>query len=144
LAELNNSYKEMLMYRNRPVSLSSQRGLSITGLIVGLAVLAAFAMLGMKVLPPVLEYKSAKEALVVAKEATGRPQTAFQKAIDINDIKSLTSKDLIVYKANGVTELAFDYEVRVDLFKDVALLLHFAATTDPSGVIPEPAVEPAK
>lgn len=126
------------MYGTKQVSLHSQRGLSITGLIVILGVIGLVAMLGLKVFPFIMEYQAAKAAIVSAKNARDvRPQTAFQKAADMNSITSITAKDLMVYKTPAGTEVAFDYEARVELFKDVSLLLHFAATTDPSGVIPE-------
>jgi hypothetical protein len=126
------------MYGKKQVALNSQRGLSLTGLIVILGVIAMVAMLGLKVFPLIMEYQAAKAGIVAAKNARDvRPQTAFQKAIDLNNITSLAAKDLIVYKTQAGTEVAFDYEARVELFKDVSLVLHFAATTDPSGVIPE-------
>jgi hypothetical protein len=127
------------MYVKKQLSLQAQRGISLTGLILSLGVIALIAMLAMKVVPKVLEYHAAKNAIVVAKNVQGTNrdrQMAFVKAADINNITSLDNKDLIFTKVGADTHVAFDYEVRVDLFKGVALLLHFTATTDPSGVIP--------
>lgn len=127
------------MHGNNKISLQAQRGISVTGLIVVLALIGMVAMLAMKVFPYVMEYQSAKGAIVTAKNTQGtamNKRMTFQRAIDTNDITSVTNKDLIIYKVNSDDHVAFDYEVRVELFKDVALLLHFAATTDPSGVIP--------
>jgi len=127
------------MYVKNQVSLQSQRGISLTGLIVALGLILAIAMLAMKVVPKVLEFNSAKNAIKVAKDVPGTNRdrmVAFAKAADINGIESVTPKDLIFTKVNAETHIAFDYEVKVDLFKNVALLMHFAATTDPSGVIP--------
>ncbi|WP_426107116.1 DUF4845 domain-containing protein [Massilia sp. TSP1-1-2] len=128
------------MYGSKRVNLHSQRGVSLSGLIVGLAVIFAVALLGMKVFPSVLEYRAAKEGIVSAKRQGGTPmemRSAFNKAADINMITSIDGKDLIVTKVNGETELAFDYENKIALFKDVYLGIHYAATTDKSGVVPE-------
>lgn len=134
------------MNGSKPVNLHSQRGVSLSGLIVGLAVIFALALLGMKVFPTVLEYRSAKDGIASAKRQGGTPadmRAAFNKAADINMITSIDGKDLIVTKVNGETELAFDYENRMTLFKDVYLVIHYAATTDKSGIIPEKAEAPA-
>lgn len=122
------------------VNLQSQRGVSLSGLIVVLGIIIAVAMLGMKVFPTLMEYRSAKEGIIAAKRMGGTPlemRNAFNKHADINMISAVKGKDLIVTKVNNQTELSFDYDQTISLFKDVALLLHFEATTDPSGVIPE-------
>ena len=128
------------MNGSKSVNLQSQRGVSLSGLIVVLGVIIAVAMLGMKVFPTIMEYRSAKEGIIAAKRMGGTPlemRNAFNKHADINMISAVKGKDLIVTKVNNQTELSFDYDQTISLFKDVALLLHFEATTDPSGVIPE-------
>jgi len=135
------------MYGSKQVSLNAQRGVSLTGLIVVMGLIIAVAMLGMKVLPGVLEYKSIKDAIVVAKNTKGTPadiRLSFNKAADINNITAITGQDLIIEKVNGETEVAFDYEQRIELFKNVTLLVHYAGTTDKSGIVPERSAEPAK
>ena len=127
------------MYGSKHVNLRAQRGVSLSGLIVGLAVIFAVAVLGMKVFPSLIEYRSAKEGIASAKRQGGTPQemrSAFNKHAEINSITSLDGKDLIVSKVNGDTELAFDYEQKITLFTDVYLGIHYAATTDKSGVVP--------
>jgi hypothetical protein len=127
------------MYGNK-VNLQSQRGVSLSGLIVGLGVIFALAVLGMRVFPSIMEYRSAKEGIASAKRQGGTPnemRQAFNKAADINMITAIGGQDLIVTKNNGETQLSFDYESKVTLFTDVYLGIHFAATTDPTGVVPE-------
>lgn len=135
------------MYGSQRVNLHSQRGVSLSGLVVGLAVIFAVALLGMKVFPTFLEYRAAKDGIASAKRQGGTPQemrAAFNKAADINMITSIDGKDLIVSKVNGETELSFDYENKVALFKDVYLGIHYSATTDKSGVIPAKAETPVQ
>lgn len=128
------------MYGSKQVNLHAQRGVSLSGLIVGLGVIFALSVLGMRVFPSVMEYRSAKEGIATAKRMGGSAnemRSAFNKHADINMITTIAGKDLIVSKNNGETELAFDYEHKIGLFTDVSLVIHYAATTDPSGVIPE-------
>jgi hypothetical protein len=133
------------MHRSQ-LSLKTQRGISLTGLIVVFGVIIMIAILALKVIPRLLEYKSAKDAIVSVKATKGTPKemrTAFEKYAEINTISSITSHDLIITKVNNESEVAFDYESRIPLFSNVTLLIHFAATTDASGVIPEkPEVAP--
>ena len=128
------------MNGSKSVNLQSQRGVSLSGLIVGLGVIIAVAMLGMKVFPSILEYRSIKDGIVAAKRLGGTPAelgASFNKHAEINMINAIGGKSLIITKVNNDTEVSFDYEQNIPLFKDVSLLIHYAGTTDPSGVIPE-------
>lgn len=135
------------MHGSTQQSLAAQRGITVTGLIVGLGIIIAVAMLGLKVIPSLLEYKSIKAGIVSAKERGGTPQEmrlSFDKSADINAVTTLAGKDLIITKNNGENEIAFDYEERIPLFTNVALVIHYAGTTDKSGVIPAKADQPLK
>ena len=128
------------------LSLTSQRGVSLSGLIVVLGLIFMLVALGLKVIPSLLEYKASKDAIAFAKAGGGSVQemrAAFDRNADINMIKSISGRDLIVTKTSGETEVAFDYETKIALFTDVYLGIRFAATTDKSGIIPEkPEVAP--
>lgn len=124
----------------KQLSLHSQRGVSLSGLIVVLGIIFMIAALVMKVLPHVIEYRSIKSSIAAAKRAGGTPnemRTAYSNNAEINSIKTITAKDLIITKVGSDTEIAFDYEQRIPLFTDVALLVRFSGTTDPTGAIPE-------
>jgi hypothetical protein len=135
------------MYVSKQVSLKAQRGVSLSGLIVVLGIIIAVAMLALKVIPSMLEYKSIKDGIVAAKATNGTPaeiRLAFNKNADINAVTTIEGSDLIITKVNGETEVAFDYEQRIPLFSNVALVIHYAGTTDKSGVIPEKSEAPIK
>jgi len=135
------------MYGSKQVSLKAQRGVSLTGLIVVLGVILAIAMLGMKVIPSVLEFKSIKNSIASAKASGGTPQEmrlSFDKNADINAVTTITGRDLMINKVNGESEISFDYDQRIPLFTNVTLVIHYAGTTDKSGIIPEKTTEPAK
>jgi len=135
------------MYGSKQTSLKAQRGVSLTGLIVVMGVIIAVAMLAMKVIPSVLEYNSIKAAILAAKATHGTAQEmrlTFDKHADINAVTTLTGRDLMIYKVNGETEVAFDYEQRIPLITNVVLAIHYAGTTDRSGVVPEKPETPNK
>ena len=135
------------MHGSNNVSLKAQRGVSLSGLIVVLGVIIAVAMLALKVIPSVLEYRSIKDGIAAAKATNGTPaelRLAFNKNADINAVTTIDGSDLMIGKVNGETEVAFDYEQRIPLFSNVALVIHYAGTTDKSGVIPEKSETPIK
>ena len=135
------------MHGSKQVSLQAQRGVSISGLIVVLGILLAVGMLAMKVIPSLLEYKSIKSGIAAAKANNGTPvemRLTFDKNADINSVTRITGKDLMITKVNGETEVAFDYDQSIPLFKDVTLVIHYAGTTDKSGIIPEKTEQPTK
>ena len=135
------------MHGSKQHSLKAQRGVSVSGLIVVLGVIIAVAMLGLKVIPSMLEYKSIKSGIVAAKASGGTPQEirmSFDKNADINAVTTITGKDLMINKINGETEVSFDYDQRIPLFTNVTLVIHYAGTTDKSGIVPDKPEQPIK
>ena len=135
------------MHGSKQHSLKAQRGVSVSGLIVVLGVIIAVAMLGLKVIPSMLEYKSIKSGIVAAKASGGTPQEirmSFDKNADINAVTTIAGKDLMINKINGETEVSFDYDQRIALFTDVTLVIHYSGTTDKSGIVPEKPEQPIK
>jgi hypothetical protein len=119
--------------------LRQQRGVSLTGLIFLLAILSVLFLFAAKIFPTVLEYRAIKNSIAAAKATNGTPaemRNAFDKNADINTIKVISSKDLIISKDSGETEISFDYESRIPLFSNVTLLIEYSGTTDKSGIVP--------
>ena len=115
-----------------------QTGISLTGLILVLAVLAVLAVFAIKLIPAYTEYSAIKDAIVRAKEAGGTPreiQVAFDKNAGINDVTAIRGRDLSITREDGEVQVSFAYEKRVPLVANVSLLIDFAGTTDPSGVV---------
>jgi type II secretory pathway pseudopilin PulG len=113
-------------------------GFSLSGLIVVLVVLGFLAVMAMKIFPAWAEYRAIKNAIVAAKAAGGGTreiQQAFSRNADINDITSISAKDLVITRDKGEPELSFAYEKRIPVGGKVSLLIDFAGTTDPSGEV---------
>ena len=110
----------------------AQRGVSLVGLIVVLAVIGMIAVLGMKVAPTVVEYNSIKKAIVSAKSAgtTVREiQASFDRQADVGYIESIHGKDLDISKDGEQLEVSFAYEKRIPLFAPVSLVIDYSGTT---------------
>jgi len=108
---------------------ASQRGLSLLGLIVLGVILVFGAMVSLKVFPTVTEYLAIKRAVVKARTDGTDPTTirsAFDRAAAIDDITSVTGKDLQIQRTSGGSyTVAFAYEKRIPLAGPVNLLLDY-------------------
>jgi type II secretory pathway pseudopilin PulG len=124
-----------------------EAGVSLSGLIVVLIVLGFLAVTAMKVFPAWAEYRSIKNAIAQAKAAGGsvrEMQQAFARNAEINNITSISSRDLVITRENGQPEVSFAYEKRIPVAGNVSLLIDFAGTTDPSGEVAAKAEPAAK
>jgi len=127
--------------------LKRQAGVSLTGLILVLAVLGVIAVFALKLVPTWSEYSAVKDAIVRAKEAGGTPreiQVAFDKSAGINNVTAIRGRDLTITREDGEIQVSFAYEKRVPLMGNVSLLIDYAGTTDPSGVVAAKQAETAE
>jgi hypothetical protein len=120
--------------------IGAESGVSLSGLIVVLVVLGALALVAIKVTPAFIEYRAVKNAIVKAKADAGSGtvreiQQAFDKNAGVNDVSSISGRDLVITRDGGSAEISFAYEKRVPLAGNVSLLLDFTGTTDPSGFV---------
>jgi Tfp pilus assembly protein PilE len=110
---------------------SRQRGLSLIGLIfVGLIVVALLA-LGFRIVPAVIEYIAIERAVQKIKnETTVRDiQAAFERHRTIDDITSITSKDLDITKEGDKVVISYAYQKKIAILDNVSLVIDFAGTT---------------
>jgi sensor histidine kinase regulating citrate/malate metabolism len=106
---------------------SRQAGVSFFGLIFVLAVLASVGVLGAQAFPTVLEYQAALKALEKAK-AGSSPQEVraiFDKAAQIDDIKSITGKDLEITRDGDKNVVKFAYTKEIHMFGPAFLALKY-------------------
>jgi hypothetical protein len=110
----------------------AQRGLSLVGLIFILAIVAMIAVLGMKLVPTVIEYSSIRKAIVSAKTSgsTVREiQSSFDRQATVGYIDAITGKDLEISKIGNEIEVSFAYQKKIPLFGPASLLIEYAGTT---------------
>jgi type II secretory pathway pseudopilin PulG len=127
------------MQGSKQVFINAQRGVSLTGLIFVLAVLGFVGVFAAKVFPTYLESRAVQNAIEAAKATKGSVQEmrlAFDKNANVNDVESITSKDLDFSNADGQTEISYSYEKRIPIVGNATLLMAYSGTTDRSGKAP--------
>ena len=112
--------------------INRQRGLSLFGLICALMIVGFLAVMGMKVIPAVIEYRAISKAIVDAKQSgtTVREiQMSFDKRANAGYIDSINGSDLEITKVENEIEVSFAYEKKIPLVGPASLLLEFSGTT---------------
>jgi len=120
--------------------LNKQAGISLSGLIGALAVIGVVGIFAMRMVPAYIEYSAIKSAIAQVKETGGtirEMQQAFNRHTGINDVEAVRGQDLVFTRDGDEVQIAFAYEKRLPLMGNVSLLIDFAGTTDPSGVVAE-------
>ncbi|MRW93244.1 DUF4845 domain-containing protein [Duganella sp. FT80W] len=117
-----------------------QQGISLVGLIFVLAVVGFVLVLGLKIVPTYTEYRAIQNAIVTAKSNGHGSVIEIQKSFDASAvagyISSINSRDLIIDKVNGETEISFAYEKKIPLVGPASLLLEYEGTTAKGGAQP--------
>lgn len=108
--------------------ISRQGGFSLLGFLFVVGVLACLGVLGAQAFPTVLEYQAALKAVQKASagNTVGEVKTIFDKAAQIDDINSISGKDLIVTKEGDKVVVAFAYNKEIHMFGPAFLLLKYA------------------
>lgn len=120
--------------------LNKQAGLSLSGLIGALAIIGVAGIFAMRMVPAYIEYSAIKSGIAQAKSNGGsirEMQQAFNRHTSINDVEAVRGQDLVFTRDGEETQISFAYEKRLPLMGNVSLLIDFAGTTDPSGVVAE-------
>jgi len=119
---------------------NKQAGISLSGLILGLAVIGVAGIFAMRMVPAYIEYNAIKSAIVTVKDGGGtirEMQQAFNRHTSVNDVEAVRGQDLVFTRDGDAVDISFAYEKRLPLMGNVSLLIDFAGTTDPSGVVAE-------
>jgi Tfp pilus assembly major pilin PilA len=116
-----------------------QNGISLIGLILVLAVLGFLGVLAMKIVPTYVEYRAIQNAIATAKSSGGTVpeiQRSFEANATTGYISSISSRDLIIEKVNGETEISFAYDKKIPLVGPASLLLEYEGSTAKGGAKP--------
>lgn len=110
---------------------SAQRGISFIGLIFVGGVLACAGVIGAQVLPTVIEYQAILKATNKAREgnSVADVRSIFDKAADIDNIKTIQGKDLEVVKEGDKIVVSFAYIREIHLTGPAFLVLKYAGRT---------------
>ena len=104
-----------------------QRGISFIGLLFVGGVLVCGGILAAQVVPTLVEYQAINKAAGKAREGNtvAEARSIFDKAAAIDDIKSITGKDLEVTKEGDKTVVAFAYTKEIHMAGPAYLLLKY-------------------
>jgi beta-lactam-binding protein with PASTA domain len=108
-------------------SRARQSGISFVGLLFIGGVLACLGVVGAQVLPTTIEYQAIMKAAQKASEGNSvvEVRKIFEKAADIDNITSITPKDLEVSKDGDKVIVKFAYNKEIHLFGPAFLLIKY-------------------
>lgn len=108
---------------------SKQRGISFFGLVFVAAVLGMGGVIAAQVFPTYLEFVNIQKAVDRAArdgQSVVEVRAIYDKAAAIDDMKSVSAKDLEVTKENDKVVVSFSYEREIALFGPAYLTLKYA------------------
>ena len=109
-----------------------ESGLSLSGFLFVIVIVALLAVVGLKVVPTVMEYSAIKNAIVSAKNSGNSVreiQLAFDKQRSAGYIDSVSGSDLEITKGADGFEVSVAYQKQIGLVGPVSLLIDYAAST---------------
>ena len=112
--------------------MNKQKGVSLSGLVIVLFLLAMVALLGFKLVPVLLEYQTVKKQFKsIAEDPSLRGATratvqrAFINRAIVDNIQNVKAEDLDIQKEGDAWVISAEYAVKVPLFGNVAACLDF-------------------
>lgn len=107
---------------------SRQGGLSFVGLLFVAGVLASFGLVLVQVVPTLSEFQAIETAANKAAAGNTVPEVRalFDKSASVEDIKSVTGKDLLVTKEGDKVVVSFAYQREIHLGGPAYLTLKYS------------------
>ncbi len=110
---------------------SRQRGLSFIGLVlIGVLAVGIFAI-GGQAFPTYLEYMAIQKAAEKSKtgNTVGEVQAIFDRAATIDDITTISGKDLKITKRGDKVVVGYDYQREIHIAGPAYLTLKYSGQT---------------
>jgi hypothetical protein len=120
---------EGIVLRNR------QQGLSLIGLIIVGGLLAFALLLAFRSVPAITEYMAIQRVIKSVADEGNQGGTmaelrrSFDRRANIDNISTITGRELDIYKQGGMVVIEAEYERKVPIAGNVSLLFEFHATT---------------
>ena len=111
---------------------NNQRGASLIGFLFVGAVLVSLGIVGAQLVPTYIEYRAIAKAVDKAKGASSATEarSTFDKSAQIDDIKSITGKDLVITQDGTKVMIAYAYTKEIHLAGPAYLLMKYASRTN--------------
>ena len=113
------------------ISKSAQRGMSLFSLLFVGIVLAASGVIVAQVIPTAIEFQAIKKAAKKYTEGNTvvEVRSIFDKAASIDNITSISGKDIEVTKENDKVVVNFEYHREIHLAGSAYLTLKYAGSS---------------
>jgi hypothetical protein len=112
--------------------MKKQRGISLSGLLIASALLFVLVLLGLKIVPVLLEYNAIQRGFKgMAQDPALRGATkeqvrrAFVSRAMVDDIKAVSSDQIEITRDGGELVVSADYDVKVPLFRNASACFEF-------------------
>lgn len=108
-----------------------QRGLTFIGLIIVGTLLALAGLVAAQVFPTYLEYMAVQKAVQKASAGgtVAEVRSIFDKAASIDDIRTISGKDLTVSKQGDRVVVSFDYVREIHLAGPAWLVMKYKGSS---------------
>ena len=108
-----------------------QRGITFLGLLFVGGVVACLGVVAAQVFPTYIEFMAVGKAVQKASAGTtvAEVRTIFDKAAQIDDISSISGKDLEIGKAGDKVVVGFSYQREIHLTGPAYLLLKYKGSS---------------
>ncbi|MHB1352004.1 MAG: DUF4845 domain-containing protein [Thiobacillus sp.] len=118
---------------------AGQRGLSLSGFLFVVAMLAVVALLAMKLVPAYIEFFSVKKILAtmgqepdLKSKSNAEIRSDFMRRAGVSYVTVVKPEYLRIDRRTGVPVVSAEYEFRTKLVGNVSLVVDFSASTDPN------------
>lgn len=115
----------------------TQRGMTLIGFIIVLAVAGVFIYMGMKVIPMYSEYYAVKQALKglseepeIAQKDPGTIKDLFFRRLYVSYAENVKSQNVKITRKDAGYSIVVDYEVRRPLIANLDVVGNFHAEQD--------------
>jgi hypothetical protein len=107
---------------------SRQRGLSFLGLLVVGGLLAVCGVMIAEIVPTAIEYQGIRRATDKAQEgvSVAEVRSIFDRSASVDNIKSISGKDLEVSKEGDKIVVSFAYQREIHMFGPAYLTLKYS------------------
>lgn len=114
-----------------------QRGVSLSGAVVVMVILALLGLVAAKLAPAYIDYFAIKKVLL-AMEVSGELKSmgakelraSYSKRSSIDNIKSISAEDLQISKnSEGNAVISAEYSVKTPLVANISLIIDFTVST---------------
>jgi len=113
-----------------------QKGISLSGFLLWAIVICFALLLGFRIGPPYFEYLTIKRQLqAISKDSEAQSgqrrdvESAFMKRTMIEDIKSITGKDLVIEKTGDGIVISAEYTNCVHVVANLRACMDFAPSS---------------